>query len=98
MRESRVAERKREREIVALILSKVAAGSLPDVRVSRVWAGPGTTRPCYGCDEAIAASEIEVEVELAGAVGLRLHQRCFQMWQEALVKVRRDTAADETPA
>jgi hypothetical protein len=87
-----------EREIVALILSKVAKGLLPDVRVSRVWAGRGTTRPCYGCDEAIAAKEIEVEVELAGAVALRLHQRCFRIWQAALAKAKRGTRSEEAPS
>jgi hypothetical protein len=87
-----------EREIIALIVSKVAKGSLPDVRVSRVWAGRGTTRPCYGCDEAIAANEIEVEVELAGAVALRLHQRCFRIWQAALAKVERGIGSAEAPS
>jgi hypothetical protein len=83
---------------MALILSKVAAGALPDIRVSRVWAGPGSARPCYGCDEAIAATEIEMEVELAGAVSLRLHQRCLRTWQEALVKARRGAVGEGTTA
>jgi hypothetical protein len=86
--------RRPKSEIAALILSKVAGGSLPHVRVSRIWAGAGSNRPCYGCEEAIGATEIEVEIELADAVALRLHQRCFRAWQKALDKVTPGSAAD----
>ena len=71
-------------EITAIILAKLAAGALPNVRVSRVWAGPGSGRVCDCCDEAITESDVEHEVLLAGAVLLKLHQNCFSIWQQSL--------------
>ena len=74
------------REAAAIILTKLAGGALPSVRVSRVWARSGTGSTCDGCDADIAASEVEYEIELAGAVVLRLHPRCFWIWQDLLTR------------
>ena len=71
-------------EVLRLVLSKIADGALPSVRVEKVWAGYGTGHRCYGCDQPIDRTEIETEIDLAGALLLRLHRRCFAMWQREL--------------
>jgi hypothetical protein len=50
----------------------------------RAWAGPGGQGThCVACDEPIAPTEIEFEVELVspGPV-LRLHRVCYAIWRE----------------
>ena len=64
-----------------VVQAKVTAGVLLNIEVTKVWVGKTTGSQCYGCDHAIAPSEIEVEVELAGSLVLRLHQVCFGIWQ-----------------
>ena len=71
-------------EITAAILAKLASGALPNVKITKVWAGKGTGEACYGCDASVTTSDVEIEVELSRAVILRLHPRCFRLWQEAL--------------
>ena len=63
--------------IAAAILSKLADGSLPAVPIDKVWAGHGTGRVCYACEQPITPQEIEDEVEVGGAVVLVLHAECF---------------------
>jgi hypothetical protein len=65
-------------------LAKLAVGALPNVQVTKLWAGWGTGDICDGCDAPITDNEVENEIELAGAVLLRLHQRCFSIWQYEL--------------
>jgi hypothetical protein len=89
--------RKSPSEIRALIQSRLAAGMLPDVRVEKVWAGKGTGRPCYGCDEPISPAEVEAEIDLAGAVALRFHQSCLRFWQEEMDKVTQDDQGTPLP-
>jgi hypothetical protein len=76
-----MADRDAHPWIVALVLSRLSAGSLLAVHVTKVGAGKGTGRRCDGCDQPITATEIENEVELARAVILRLHGQCFSIWQ-----------------
>ena len=74
------------RDTTAIILAKLAAGALPNVRVSRVWARTGTGSTCDCCDAEIAATDVEYEVEFVGAVVLRLHPWCFWIWQDVLTQ------------
>ncbi|HET7379877.1 MAG TPA: hypothetical protein VFJ24_07550 [Gaiellales bacterium] len=71
-------------EIASLILAKLTSGALPNVCVTRVWAGKGGGHICNGCDSPISVSEGELEVELGKTLVLRLHQQCFRIWQETL--------------
>ena len=74
--------------IAVAILSKLADGSLPAVSIQKVWAGHGTGRVCYACEQPITPHEIEDEVEVGGAVVLVLHAECFRLWQAALTQSR----------
>jgi hypothetical protein len=58
----------------------LAAGELPCDEPQKTWAGPGTGSECAACAEAIVASEVEYEVDLAGTV-LRLHRLCHEIWR-----------------
>ena len=71
------------------ILAKLAAGSLPRVHAPKVWAGNGSGAKCNGCDSTIAAGDVEIELELAGALVLHLHQRCFGLWQNEVERLAR---------
>ena len=81
-----MGQRQSRAEIAAVILSKIADGQLPSIEITRVWAGPGSGRPCDGCDQPVTAADVEHEIDLAGAVTLRLHSGCFMIWQEVLEK------------
>jgi len=63
------------------------AGDLPREEPQTTWAGLGTGRECVACAEAIAASEVEYEVESAGTV-LRLHRLCHEIWRAECAAVR----------
>ena len=69
------------REVEVLILAKLAAGASPGIRVDKFWEGKGSGSRCNGCDQTISPDDAETEIELAAAVLLRLHQRCFSAWQ-----------------
>jgi len=81
-----MGQRQSRAEIAAVILSKIADGQLPGIEITRVWAGPGSGRPCDGCDQPVTAADVEHEIDLADAVTLRLHSGCFLIWQDALEK------------
>src|SRR2546425_2449752 len=83
-------ESKSRAQVVALVLARIADGCLPNIEIRQVWAGWGGGRTCNGCEQPITTTEIEDEVELGGAVVLRLHRRCFTIWQEALEKPARE--------
>ena len=65
----------------------LAAGELPCDEPQATWAGLGTGRECAACTEAIAASEVEYEVESAGTI-LRLHRLCHEIWRAECAAVR----------
>ncbi len=57
-------------------------GALPCDEHGKVWAGRGVGTHCAACGEAIAATDIEFEVELASGAALRLHRLCHEIWRE----------------
>jgi hypothetical protein len=65
----------------------LAAGELPCEEPQTTWAGLGTGRECAACAEAIAASEVEYEVDSAGTT-LRLHRLCHEIWRAECAAVR----------
>lgn len=50
----------------------------------RAWAGRGGSGThCIACEEPIATTDIEFEVELlSGGPMLRLHRLCYMIWRE----------------
>jgi hypothetical protein len=61
---------------------RAATGALARPTAYRTWSWVSTGRPCDGCGEIVGAAEIEHDVEVDGAIVLRLHPECFYAWFE----------------
>jgi hypothetical protein len=68
--------------IRARVRQLLEAGALPCDEDGKVWAGRGVGTHCVACDEPIAATEVEFEVELTSSTVLRLHRQCHAIWRE----------------
>ena len=68
----------------AVIHGKLSAGRLPHDRIPRMWGGPGNGETCQACDEAITKTQFVMEgiCSVDSALGVQLHVRCFQVWNE----------------
>jgi hypothetical protein len=61
-------------------------GRLPSRRADRMWGGPGADLACAVCQVRIARTELEFELEFAGAPGngpsvYHVHRDCFAVWR-----------------
>jgi hypothetical protein len=56
---------------------RVVAGALARPAAFRTWSWVSTGRACDGCGEMVGAAEIEHDVDVDGAIVLRLHAECF---------------------
>jgi hypothetical protein len=83
-----------EADVAAVIHVKIAAGLLPRDRPQRVWVGPGSGKPCDGCDQPITKEHPEYEFDPAGWPTIRLHSDCLAAWHVERMKI--NTAAVET--
>jgi hypothetical protein len=61
---------------------RVVAGALARPPAYRTWSWVSTGRACDGCGEIVGAAEIEHDVDVDGAIVLRLHPECFRAWFE----------------
>ena len=59
---------------------RVVAGALASPTAYRTWSWVSTGRECDGCGEVVGAAEIEHDVDVDGAIVLRLHAECFRAW------------------
>lgn len=66
----------------ARIREMLRTGSLPCDEPVATWGGSGSGLRCAVCREPIDASEIEYEVDLPSARGIRLHRQCHALWLE----------------
>jgi hypothetical protein len=76
-----------EADVAALIQAKVAAGLLPRYRPERVWVGPGSDKPCDGCEQPITKEQREYEFDPPGWPTIRLHSECLGVWHAQRMKV-----------
>jgi hypothetical protein len=79
-----------------LIRAKLAIGQLPRRTNTKSWAGLGTGLLCDGCDQPIAVTDIEYQVDAIGLGTLRFHKACMRFWQEASA-IRHDLAGGSEP-
>jgi hypothetical protein len=81
-----------ERALRETIRQRLQDGTLPRVKPSATWGGPGTGRPCRACARTITQDDMEFEVEFAveGPASqvlrsdpqvLYLHAACFAAWE-----------------
>lgn len=62
---------------------RIASGQLPRTRPARSWGGRGSGLPCSLCEQPIAETGPEMELEFDGAVtatALRFHLQCQSIW------------------
>jgi hypothetical protein len=71
-----------------LIADKIARGVLPSDTSLTLWAGHGSGRPCDACDEPIATTEFEYDLDLASDQILRFHGACASFWQSTTLNER----------
>jgi hypothetical protein len=61
-----------------LIREKFAAGLLPRVGPTRIWAGPGMGHVCAVCEETICIPNVEIEAEGADGGRRFYHTDCHR--------------------
>lgn len=62
---------------------RIASGQLPRAKAARSWGGRGSGLACSLCDQPIADSGPEMELEFDGAItatALRFHLQCQAIW------------------
>jgi hypothetical protein len=63
-------------------------------QIRRLWAGPGSGRPCHWCHDVIDPGQTEYEVEFVEERGARprFHLPCLDIWRR-----RRSAPSPSTP-
>lgn len=86
---------------IELNVADVVAGRVTESAL-RVWAGRGTGKPCERCGKAIAAEDIQYDLEVTEALAaatripggrtLSFHLHCYDLWRADL----EETPSDHT--
>jgi hypothetical protein len=74
---------KSEETLRARARERIASGELPRAKPARSWGGRGSGLPCSLCDQPIADTGPEMELEFDGAISataLRFHLQCQVIW------------------
>jgi len=74
---------KSEETLRARARERIASGELPRAKPARSWGGRGSGLPCSLCDNPIADTGPEMELEFDGAItatALRFHLQCQVIW------------------
>jgi hypothetical protein len=75
-----------EEALRARARERIASGDLPRAKPARSWGGHGSGLPCSLCDQPIADTCPEMELEFDGAISataLRFHLQCQVIWDSA---------------
>ena len=72
---------------MAVVLDKLADGSLPTTPCATLWGGPGTSGSCVACGTAITPPALEFECHADDGRVYILCRECFRIW-DAEVKRR----------
>jgi hypothetical protein len=73
---------------VAVVLEKLAGGSLPSTPCPTLWGGPGTGASCIACSSPITPPSVEFECHAEDGRVYILCRDCFVIW-DSEVKGRR---------
>jgi len=70
-------------DLATLVADKIRSGALPfpPPPPEKYFAGKGAGQLCDLCEQAIAADQLEYEVDVAGRTP-RFHERCVDMWRQ----------------
>ena len=64
-----------------VVRQKIEDGTLPRHDPARTWAGPGVGEPCVVCEDPIARTETEYELQFGPDLNsLRFHRECQAAW------------------
>jgi hypothetical protein len=73
-----------ELELKALAIERIRRNVLPAQVPKSIWAGPGSGEPCSLCEQTIAKTDMEYELDTSASnshMTVRLHLRCHALWQ-----------------
>ena len=59
---------------------KMRRGGLPAPFPARPWRGGGSGHVCSGCGDVVARTEIQVDIDVRGALTLNFHEACYDAW------------------
>ena len=59
---------------------KMRRGGLPAPFATRPWRGTGSGDPCSGCADVVTRSDVQVVIDVRGALTLAFHDECYQAW------------------
>jgi hypothetical protein len=68
---------------VAIVAQKLQAGRLPHDRMARFWGRSGQGELCDACETPVTKDQMLLESfapGITGTVPIRMHARCFQLW------------------
>ena len=77
------------KDMLSSAQAAILDGRIPSRRQARTWGGPSSGAECAVCEQPIAKSQVEVELEFATdgkdseAVHYHVHFRCFTAWDAA---------------
>jgi hypothetical protein len=78
-----------EASIRRSVRQKLEEGTLPREDPARTWAGPGLGQRCVVCEEPIARTETEYELQFGIDLrSLRFHRLCQAAWDAERSRVR----------
>ncbi|HEU5321147.1 MAG TPA: hypothetical protein VFX28_10115 [Methylomirabilota bacterium] len=63
------------------IRDKLDRGVLPREAPGKMYAGFGQGHPCDGCDQPIAPTQVEYELDSSEGRSIRLHLGCAGLWE-----------------
>jgi len=70
-----------------LIQRRLWDGRLPHKPSVELWCGPGTRHTCNGCGTPILPHDtMTVRIGVEDSREIRLHQQCFEIWDEERLK------------
>jgi len=71
-------------ELFQRIRDRIYGGELPCTRQAKTWGAVGSGQSCAACGEAIAPSEVELELDFLTANGVTtypFHTFCWAVWE-----------------
>jgi hypothetical protein len=61
---------------------KMKRGGLPAPFPAKAWRGNGSGDVCSGCGDVIARADLQVDVDVRGALILTFHEACYEAWSK----------------
>lgn len=81
-------------DLTASIRERILSARLPERPTAYVYAGPGDGARCACCDELIAGTDIQYDLDFPAQKedeisSYAMHLACFHLWREAVESLQR---------